>query len=207
MDIFLDILWLGLLTAIPALELRFSIPIGILAMTHLPWPFVVIVCTIANIILGIGVFEILAPILRFMRKFKFFENHLWPHVVKRQEKLRPTIEKRGPWGLAIFIGIPLPGTGAVTGALGAFCFGFKRMAFYFANFIGVIIAALCVTTICLLIKYGALDEDSLLSRLFIKQEHETTIEEVQPAEELPPTTPIEPQDSSVTTTPVTKTPV
>lgn len=196
MDIFLDILWLGLLTAIPALELRFSIPIGILAMTHLPWPFVVVVCTIANIILGIGVFEILAPMLRIMRKFNFFEKHLWPHVEKRQEKLRPTIEKRGPLGLAIFIGIPLPGTGAVTGALGAFCFGFKRSAFYLANLLGVIIASICVTTICLLIKFGALDEDSFISKLFIKQEHEAPTEEVQPA------TPVLPQTTTTETSPV-----
>lgn len=189
MDILLDIFWLGLLTAIPALELRFSIPIGILAMTHLPWPFVVVVCTVANIILGIGVFEILAPILRIMRKFKFFENHIWPHVVKRQERLRPVIEKRGPWGLAIFIGIPLPGTGAVTGALGAFCFGFKRSAFYIANLVGVIFAAICVTTICLLIKFGALADDSLLTKLFIKQKHETPTESVQPI-----STPTQPVD-------------
>jgi uncharacterized membrane protein len=180
MDIFFDILKLALLTCIPALELRFSIPLGMLAMTHIPWPIVVLVCVIANIILGIGVFEILAPLLRTMRKFNFFEKHIWPHVVKRQEKLRPTIEKRGCWGLATFIGIPLPGTGALTGALGAFCFGFKRKAFYIANLAGVLLAAVCITLICLLIKYGALDDDSLISKLFIKQQHETPIENTQP---------------------------
>lgn len=179
MDFMLDLFWLILLTAIPALELRFSIPLGILAMSHLPWPLVVLVCTLSNILLGIGVFEILAPLLRLMRKWSFFEKHLWPHVVKRQEKLRPVVQKRGCWGLAIFIGIPLPGTGAVTGALGAFCIGFKRTTFYLANLIGVLLASLCVTLLCLLIKYGALDEDSLLSKLFIKHDEAPLIEDLQ----------------------------
>lgn len=181
MDLLITIFWLFLFTCIPALELRFSIPMGIFAFgDQLHWTSVVIICTLANILLGIGVFEILAPILRIMRKFKFFEERIWPHVVKRQERLRPVMERHGQWGLAIFIGIPLPGTGAVTGALGAFCFAFKRKTFYIANILGVVLAAICVTTVCLLIRWGAIGEDSIISKLFIKQQHEepSAIEQV-----------------------------
>ncbi len=171
MDLFLTILILAVYTMIPALELRFSIPMGI--FTPLPmqldWWWVVAICTIANIILGIGVYEILIPVLKFMRRWGWFERRLWPIVERRREKLRPTVEKHGEWGLALFIGIPLPGTGAVTGAAGAALLDFDRKRFYLANVAGVLIAAVCVTAVCLLISQGIFSEDSWITKLFIKK--------------------------------------
>lgn len=176
MSLFLIILELVVFTCIPALELRFSIPMGFFALkteagVPLNWWWVATLCTCANILLGIGVYEILLPILRFMCRFKWFAEKLWCHVEKRREKLRPMVEKYGEWGLALFIGVPLPGTGAVTGAAGAFLLGFKRSRFYIANAIGVLIAAICVTVLCLLIRDGVVADDSFLRTLFIKDVH------------------------------------
>lgn len=176
MAMWLIILELFIFTCIPALELRFSIPMGFFALkteagVPLDWYWVAIICTVANILLGIGVYEILLPILRFMCRFKWFAEKLWCHVEKRREKLQPIVEKYGEWGLAIFIGVPLPGTGAVTGAAGAFLLGFKRSRFYIANAAGVLIAAIAVTALCLLIQQGAVAEDSWLRTLFIKEVH------------------------------------
>lgn len=176
MSLFLIILELFIFTCIPALELRFSIPMGFFALkteagVPLDWWWVAIICTSANILLGIGVYEILLPILRFMCRFKWFAEKLWCHVEKRRDKLRPMVEKYGEWGLALFIGVPLPGTGAVTGAAGAFLLGFKRSRFYIANAIGVLIAAICVTVLCLLIRDGVVADDSFLRTLFIKDVH------------------------------------
>lgn len=160
-----------LLTCLPTLELRMSIPVGFfvpMCTDVLHWGAVSAICLVANIVIGIAVFEVLAPILEIMRRWTWFDQKIWPHLASRQEKLRPSVEKYGEWGLAIFIGIPLPGTGAFSGALGAFLLGFSRKRFYWANAIGVTIACICVTTFCLLIRYGAISEDSFMRKLFIK---------------------------------------
>ncbi len=174
------------ITCIPALELRASIPVGFFALDAtcakvaqvlgFAWepcalnPWVVAgICIVANIVLGVAIFEVLLPCLQLMRRLDWFEKRIWPMFEKRREKLRPAVEKYGEWGLAIFIGVPLPGTGAVTGAVGAFLLGFDRKRFYLANAAGVLIAGICVTALCFLILNGAVAEDSLLRRLFIKE--------------------------------------
>ncbi|MEG1480373.1 MAG: small multi-drug export protein [Kiritimatiellia bacterium] len=170
MNTLIAILILFAVTCIPALELRASIPLGIFGMTEqLNLWVVVLICTIANIILGIAVYEILLPSLEIMRKWRWFEKKIWPHVEHRREKLRPSIEKYGTLGLALFIGVPLPGTGAVSGAIGAFLLGLGRRRFYWANALGVIIASLCVTALCLLIQQGVVADDSWISHLFMKK--------------------------------------
>ena len=176
MPLFWIIAQLILFTCIPALELRFSIPMGFFVLktvegVPLDWWWIALICISANVVLGIGVYEVLLPILRFMCRFTWFAEKIWKHVEHRREKLQPMVEKYGEWGLALFIGVPLPGTGAVTGAAGAFLLGFKRSRFYVANLIGVLIAGICVTALCLLIQYGLVSDDSILRTLFIKDVH------------------------------------
>lgn len=173
MNLFLALLFLAALTCVPALELRASIPAGFFALGRmfgvtLDWWWVALLCIGANIVLGVAVFEVLLPCLNLMRRWAWFERKVWPFFERRREKLRPAVEKYGEWGLAVFIGVPLPGTGAVTGAVGAFLLGFDRRRFYLANAMGVLLAGLCVTSFCLLIQNGAVAEDSWLRRLFIK---------------------------------------
>ena len=182
----LAVLLLVVVTCIPALELRASIPLGffaldpacrkvaeLLGMAWTPCPMsgwvVALICIAANVVLGIVVYELLAPGLHALRRWKWFDRRVWPRVEKRREKLRPLVEKYGEPGLALFIGVPLPGTGAVTGAVGAFLLGFSRHRFYVANALGVLLAGVCVTVLCALIFSGVIAEDSLLRRLFIKE--------------------------------------
>ena len=177
MNLLLAIATLVFFSFLPLLELRASIPIGFFALegmygVTMGWWWVVLICVAANIAQGIVVFEILLPILALLRrKWPWFATKVWPHVEKRQEKLRPAIEKYGEWRLAVVIGIPLPGTGALTGAVGAFLLGFDRRRFYLANAAGVLIAGVCVTAICLLIQNGVVGEDSWIRSLFIKELH------------------------------------
>ena len=78
---------------------------------------------------------------------------------------------RQPWrlGVAVFIGIPLPGSGVYTGAFGAYLLGLDRRKFAVANVIGVLIAATAVTALCLLIMQGFVGQDSWWTKLFIKE--------------------------------------
>jgi len=164
------ILWLVVVTLIPALELRASIPVGIFKMAdQVSWPVVVLVCVLANIVLGWVVFLVMGPVFNFLRKWGWFDRRIWPILAKTQHKIHPYVEKYGEIGVAIFIGIPLPGSGVYTGAFGSYLLGLDRRKFAIANVIGVLIAAAAVTGLCLLILHGAVGDDSLLARLFMKK--------------------------------------
>jgi len=149
---------LFLVTLIPGLELRASIPVGILGGKWLAepmaWPAVVVTCTVANILLGWGVFWLLDPVLKLLRLMPWFERLVMRYIERARAKLKPQVDKYGAIGLAIFIGIPLSLTGAYTGAAGAFALGMERRQFMLANVVGVLIAAVLVTIITLLIRAG-----------------------------------------------------
>lgn len=157
-----QIILLIVVTLIPALELRASIPIGILygserfgiAEGALPWPMVVLVCIVANIVLGWGVFFVLAPIMSWFDKFAWFQRFIHPILDRTRTKLKPYVDKYGELGVAVFIGIPLPGSGVYTGAVGAFVLGLDRKKFAVANVIGVLIAGAAVTAVTLLFQAG-----------------------------------------------------
>lgn len=161
---------LFLITLIPGLELRASIPMGIFGGkwidSPMSWPLVIITCTLSNIIIGWAVYFAIEPVLNLFRKWDFCEHLFQKYLLRAQAKLRPAVEKYGFWGLAVFIGIPLPLTGAYTGAAGAYMLGMQRKHFILANVVGVCIAAVCVTTICLLIQAGC---ELPFFKYFIKQ--------------------------------------
>jgi len=151
-----QIIVLTIVTLVPALELRASIPWGILGNEKwgvtpglMSRPVVVLVCVIANIVLGLGVFWVLGPILKWLERFQWFSKYIEPVMLRTQRKLKPYVDKYGEWGVAVFIGIPLPGSGVYTGALGAFVLGLDRKKFAVANVLGVLIAAAAVTAVTL----------------------------------------------------------
>jgi uncharacterized membrane protein len=176
--VLLSVIILTLITLIPALELRASIPIGILPVPipftdatindSMSWPMVVLVCAVANIALGAVVFLILGPVFTFIRRWGWFDSKVWPVLERTRHKIHPYVEKYGELGVAVFIGIPLPGSGVYTGAFGAYLLGLDRRKFMIANVIGVLIAAIAVTAVSLLILKGAVGDDSIMARLFIK---------------------------------------
>ncbi|MBN2104834.1 small multi-drug export protein [bacterium] len=168
----ISIVWLALITLIPTLELRASIPIGIFKMAdQLSWPVVVLICIIVNILLGWLIFWVLGPAFSLIRKWHWFDQKVWPVLERTQYKIHPYVEKYGELGVAVFIGIPLPGSGVYTGALGAYLLGVDRKKFTIANVLGVLIAGAAVTLICLLILHGAVCENSWMARLFVKIRH------------------------------------
>ncbi|HDP67627.1 MAG TPA: hypothetical protein ENN20_03880 [Candidatus Marinimicrobia bacterium] len=155
-----DILKMIAITFIPTLELRASIPYGIFG-TEFHWFSVFIICVIANIIIGIIIYVFLEWIIRLMCFFRPVEI-LWNRYIERtQARISRGVEKYGEWAVAVFIGIPLPGSGVYTGAVASFLIGLNFKKFMIANIIGVIIAGVLVTAICL--------TGSGLSQLFIKE--------------------------------------
>jgi len=143
-----EILVLIGLTLLPFLELRASIPYGILN-TNLNWITVFLICVIANIILAPIVYFFLDKIVHLFFFIKPFERFYKRKVEKTQKKIHKYVEKYGEIGLALFIAVPLPGSGVYTGAIAAYVLGMSYRDFIKAAAIGVLIAGVIVTTISL----------------------------------------------------------
>jgi len=72
---------------------------------------------------------------------------------KKAMKKSDALKKGEFWGLALFVGIPLPGTGAWTGSLIAALFDVDIKKAVLAELLGIIIA----TIIMSILSYGLLD--------------------------------------------------
>jgi uncharacterized membrane protein len=143
-----NVLILILLTLLPALELRASIPYGIL-IENMNWLTVFLICVITNAILGPVIFIIIDKFIHVFLRVKHLER-MWDKTVERtQKRIHKYIERWGILGLSIFIGIPLPGSGSYTGAIAAYLLGFRLKRFIIANIIGVLIAGTIVTILVL----------------------------------------------------------
>ena len=140
----LKLLSLVSITFIPALELRASIPVGILKF-EMNFVAVFFICVIANFFLGISFYLFLDKFVKLLCRNEAI-NRLYQKVLLRsQKKIQRVVDKYGELGVAIFIGIPLPGSGVYTGALGSYAIGLKFKKFIIADLIGVTIAGVLVT--------------------------------------------------------------
>jgi len=139
---------LVLITLIPTLELRASIPFGILK-GGMPWWSVVAVCLSTNIVLGPLVYVCLDRAVFLLLKIGWLRGVYKRTVTRTREKIQKSVDRYGEFGVALFIGIPLPGTGSYSGALGAYLIGLGLRKFIIANIIGVLMAGTIVTTIVL----------------------------------------------------------
>ncbi|MCK4529593.1 MAG: small multi-drug export protein [Candidatus Marinimicrobia bacterium] len=145
---FNDIWQVILITLIPALELRASLPYAILAL-EMTWYSAFILVVVVNIILGPIVYFALHFFLDLVIKIPVFNRLYERSLHKVQTKIKPKVEKYGVWGLALFIGVPLPGSGVYTGALAAFVLDIKPKKFMIATVVGVLIAAIIVLLVVL----------------------------------------------------------
>jgi len=154
------IIELVLITLAPFLELRASIPYGILGGTlKLPfglgslnglgmeWYWVFLICVVVNIFLGIVVYYLLDKFVHLVIKVRWIGKIYDKIVIRVQSKIEKSVEKYGELGVALFIGIPLPGSGVYSGALGSYLIGLKFKKFIIANIIGVVIAGVVVTLV------------------------------------------------------------
>ena len=85
-------------------------------------------------------------------KIKFF-NKFANWLLRKAEKNREKIEKYAFWGVALFVAVPLPVTGAWTGSLVAAVIDMKFWKALLSALIGVMIAGAIMTVIF----YGGID--------------------------------------------------
>ncbi|MBO4688784.1 MAG: small multi-drug export protein [Clostridiales bacterium] len=142
-------IYVFLISMIPVVELRGSIPIG--CGRGLPWYIVFAVAVIGNLLPVPFILLFVKKVFDWMRKYPKLKKI----VDFCENKFAKKVEKAGNtafWTLVGFIAIPLPGTGAWTGSgIAAVCeVPFKKALL--AAVIGVLIAATVVT----MISYGVL---------------------------------------------------
>lgn len=128
-----------IISLMPILELRG----GLLAAALLgldPIPSYII-SIIGNILPIPFILLLINKILEWMRNSKHFSGVAnW--LDKKVEKNKGQIEKYGYLGIVIFVGIPLPGTGAWTGSLIASVLEMDRKKTFIAVLLGVVIASI-----------------------------------------------------------------
>ena len=122
---------------LPIAELRGSIPVA-LSFGMKPWSAFWL-SIIGNMIPVVPVLLFLGPLSKWLRRFKIFDK-FFTWLFNRTEKNSEPIQKYGFWGLAIFVGIPLPITGAWSGCAAAFLLQIKFWRAFFAILLGVLIA-------------------------------------------------------------------
>ena len=135
-----DLLYVILVTLLPWVELRGSIPLAI-AMGYSPLS-AFLLCTAVNILIMFPVFVFLDLFFPFVyRHFPVFEHA----VMSTREKGRQYVRKYGVIGLALFVAVPLPGTGVYSGVLAAYLLGLSRHRTYTAISLGALFAGVLVT--------------------------------------------------------------
>ncbi len=137
---------------VPLIELRGAVPIG--TGMGLDWLSTLIISIIGNCLPIPIILLFVNAVLKWMRScsislFSKISNWLY----EKAEKNRPKIEKYATFGLFVFVAIPLPGTGAWTGALVASVFGMNKLKASLSIFGGVITAGLIMTFGSQLVKF------------------------------------------------------
>ena len=133
-----------IISMVPILELRGGLLAAGPALLNVPMWTAIPVCIIGNLIPIPFILLLITPIFNWMKGTK----HLKPFVERmeaRALKKSDQIEKYEFWGLLLFVGIPLPGTGAWTGALIASLVGVKFRKAFPAIICGVLLASVIMT--------------------------------------------------------------
>lgn len=138
-----NILMTFLISMVPVLELRGAIPLAVAAGLDI------------RIALAVAIVGNLLPvpfIIIFIRKiFKWMQSRSqWLGDIVRRMEAKADAKKDQVlryefWGLMILVAIPLPGTGAWTGALVAAMLDMQLKRAFPAILVGVVVAGLIVT--------------------------------------------------------------
>ena len=131
---------------IPIIELRGAIPLG--AALGLPWWQSYALAVIGNMLPVPFILLLIKGMIGWMSRSKIsFFNKVANFLLRKVEKKRDKIEKYSFWGVALFVGVPLPVTGAWTGSLVAAMIDMKFWKALVSCLIGVMIAGVIMTVI------------------------------------------------------------
>ena len=137
------------ISMVPVIELRGAIPIAV--GNGLDWRIAIPLAIIGNLIPVPFIIVFIRRIFAFLRDKSNWLNRLVTKLENRAEKKKATVQKYAFWGLFIFVAVPLPGTGAWTGALIAAMLDMRLKKAFPSIVLGVLTAGLIVA----FVSYGA----------------------------------------------------
>ncbi|MEE1242610.1 COG2426 family protein [Frisingicoccus sp.] len=132
-----------IISMVPILELRGGLVTA--ALLGIPIAKAVVICVIGNIIPVPFILAFITPIFNWLKKTKWIK----PKIEKLEQKSMGKSEKIQKYefiGLVLFVGIPLPGTGAWTGSLIASLLNIR-----FKKAFPAIILGICMATVIMCI--------------------------------------------------------
>ena len=138
-----------IISMIPILELRGGLLVS--RLLEVPITVAVPLCIIGNIIPIPFILLFIKQIFKWMKRIKLFRG-LIEKLENRAMSKSDNIKKYEFWGLVLFVGIPLPGTGAWTGSLIAALLDVDFKKAILAELLGIAIA----TVIMSILSYGLL---------------------------------------------------
>ena len=138
-----------IISMVPIIELRGAIPIGV--ANGLSVRTALFASVIGNLIPVPIIILFVRKVFAFIRTKSQKLNQLVCRFEQKAEKQSGMVEKYEWFGLVLLVAIPLPGTGAWTGALVAAMLDMRMKRAFPAIMIGVIIAGIVVSYIT----YGA----------------------------------------------------
>ena len=139
-----------IISLMPILELRGGLIAAALLGIDVVRAF--IICFIGNIIPIPFILWLITPIFNYLKKTKLFKGIVEKLENKAMSK-KDKIERLEYIGLLLFVGIPLPGTGAWTGCLIAALLNMDKKKAMLYAILGVIMAGI----IMMIFSYGILD--------------------------------------------------
>lgn len=129
---------------LPIIELRGAIPLG--AWLDLPWWENYLLAVLGNMVPVPFVLLFIRRVIDWLQRSKVdFFAKIGKWLAEKAEKNRGKIEKFSFFGVALFVAIPLPMTGAWTGSLVAATIGMKGWKAFLSALLGVLVAGAIMT--------------------------------------------------------------
>ena len=140
-----ELFYTMLMSMVPVVELRGGIPFGVALGLDI-WP-AYIAAVIGNMIPVPFIIIFIRRIFQWMRVHMPRLNNLVDKLEKKAHLKGRMVTKYKYLGLMIFVAIPLPGTGAWTGALAAAFLDMRLRKALPAIFLGVLIAGVLISAL------------------------------------------------------------
>lgn len=138
-----------LLAAVPLGELRVALPVA-LTVYDLPLSWAFLLSIIGNMLPVYFLLIFFERTSAWARRVSPLADRWLAWLFERtRQRLDERVKRYEHWALALFVAIPLPATGAWTGALAAFVFGLPRWRSFVAILVGVCVAAVIVGALTL----------------------------------------------------------
>ncbi|MFO7638293.1 MAG: small multi-drug export protein [bacterium] len=154
-----------IIAILPVVELRGAVPVGI-NLLGMPWHRVVFFAIVGNMLPVFLVLWLLDAVVRVLVRFRPFRR-FFDWLFARTRRRSDLIRRWEFWGLAMFVAVPLPVTGAWTGSIASVLMGLPYWRSVLAIFVGVLVAGAIVTALSLLGTRGAVIAGVALLVLFL----------------------------------------